>query len=243
MLTHGAMRGCGLTSCVVCINEEKNYDIRERNVTTIRSEIWTTNIHSLRFKDIRKCVTLWRLILRILGCILTLWKARCLLNARRLECAKVLIGCLDTPPLSSGIDRPASGCGVHSNRNCVHWTLWKVPASPVRGFEYGANLPIHICLRLSRYFLHSLGLQARWRLQCRPVTLRPHHTLRLVLAVKLFGIMLRIRGRFITFHIITSGDADGWCEKWPVWSAPHALIAPNVPSSFSCEIARNYVEK
>jgi hypothetical protein len=56
MLTHGAMRGCGLTSLVVCINDkfcdmrgcgltslvvcinDKFCDIRERNVT-IRSEI------------------------------------------------------------------------------------------------------------------------------------------------------------------------------------------------------------
>ena len=36
-LTHGAMRGCGLNSLVVCIND-KEFDIRERNVT-IRSEI------------------------------------------------------------------------------------------------------------------------------------------------------------------------------------------------------------
>ena len=36
-LTHGAMRGCGLTSMVVCINY-KTCAIRERNVT-IRSEI------------------------------------------------------------------------------------------------------------------------------------------------------------------------------------------------------------
>jgi hypothetical protein len=35
MLTHGAMRGCGLASWVVCIND-KIRDIRERNVT-IRS--------------------------------------------------------------------------------------------------------------------------------------------------------------------------------------------------------------
>jgi hypothetical protein len=37
ILTHGAMRGYGLTSLVVCIND-KFRDIRERNVT-IRSEI------------------------------------------------------------------------------------------------------------------------------------------------------------------------------------------------------------
>ena len=37
MLTHGAMRGCGLTSLVVCIND-KIHDMRERNAT-IKSEI------------------------------------------------------------------------------------------------------------------------------------------------------------------------------------------------------------
>ena len=61
MLTHGAMWGCGMISCVVCINY-KFCDIREKNVTT-RSEIWTTNIRSLGFRDIRECVTL-----RSLGC-------------------------------------------------------------------------------------------------------------------------------------------------------------------------------
>jgi hypothetical protein len=67
ILTRGAMRGCGLTSWMVCI-DNKIYDIRERNVTT-RSEIWTTNIHSLGFWDIREWVTWWKLILRSLGCI------------------------------------------------------------------------------------------------------------------------------------------------------------------------------
>ena len=36
ILTHGATRGCGLTSLVVCIND-KIHDVRERLVT-IRSE-------------------------------------------------------------------------------------------------------------------------------------------------------------------------------------------------------------
>jgi hypothetical protein len=72
MLTHGAMWGRGLTSRVVCIND--NFcDIRERNVT-IRSEIWTTNIRSLGFWDIREYVTLWRLILRSFRCILQVQK-------------------------------------------------------------------------------------------------------------------------------------------------------------------------
>ena len=66
MLTHDAMRGCGLTSWVVCIND-KFGDIRERNVT-IKSEIWTMNIRFLGFQDIRECVTLWKLILRSLRC-------------------------------------------------------------------------------------------------------------------------------------------------------------------------------
>ena len=51
MLTHGAVRGCGLISWVVCINV-KFRDIRERNVT-IRSETCTMNICSLGFRDIR----------------------------------------------------------------------------------------------------------------------------------------------------------------------------------------------
>ena len=43
-------------------------DIRERNVT-MRSEIWTTNIRSLRFQDIREWAILWGLISRSLRCI------------------------------------------------------------------------------------------------------------------------------------------------------------------------------
>ena len=67
ILTHGAMRGCGLTYVMVCNNDKIN-DIRERNVT-IRSEIWTAIIRSLEFWDIRELGTLWRLILRSLGCL------------------------------------------------------------------------------------------------------------------------------------------------------------------------------
>ena len=37
---------------MVCI-DDKIYDIRERNVT-IRNDIWTTNILSLEFRDIRE---------------------------------------------------------------------------------------------------------------------------------------------------------------------------------------------
>ena len=65
MLTHGPMWGCELTSLVVCING-KLRDIRKRNVT--RSEFWTTNIRPLGSRDMKECVTLWRLTLRGLGC-------------------------------------------------------------------------------------------------------------------------------------------------------------------------------
>ena len=67
VLRHGAIRGCGLTSLVACINN-KFRDIRERNVT-IRSEIWATSIHSLGFWDSREWMILWGLILWSLGCI------------------------------------------------------------------------------------------------------------------------------------------------------------------------------
>ena len=66
MLTHGAMRGCGLPSWVIYIND-KFCDTRERNVT-IKSDIWTTNILSLGFWDIGESVTLWKLILWSLKC-------------------------------------------------------------------------------------------------------------------------------------------------------------------------------
>ena len=67
ILTHGAIWGCGLTSLVVSIND-KIRDIGEKNLT-IRSEIWTTNIRSLGFQDIRERVILWGLILQSLKCI------------------------------------------------------------------------------------------------------------------------------------------------------------------------------
>jgi hypothetical protein len=53
MLTHGAMRGCGLTSLVDC-NNDKLRDITERNVTTWSEIQNTTNICSLGFQDMRE---------------------------------------------------------------------------------------------------------------------------------------------------------------------------------------------
>jgi hypothetical protein len=64
MLTHGA-RVCWLLWWFASMT--KFCDIRERNVT-IRSEIWIINIRSLGFRNIRECATLWRLIVRSLGC-------------------------------------------------------------------------------------------------------------------------------------------------------------------------------
>ena len=75
MLTQGAMRGCGLTSWTAFIND-KFCDIREKNVT-IKSEIWTTKIRTLGFRDIRECVTLWGLILWSLGCDLNAMPSKC----------------------------------------------------------------------------------------------------------------------------------------------------------------------
>ena len=40
-------------------------------------------------------------------------------------------------------------------------------------------------------------------------------------SVKLLVNMMRSRCWPTTFHTITTGDADGWCYYWPVWSAPH----------------------
>ena len=59
-----------------------------------------------------------------------------------------------------------------------------------------------------------------------------HQTFRSVLAVKLLGIMLRIRWWPTTFLTITSGDADGWCRNCPVWLAPH-YGQGNLPIVFS----------
>ena len=85
MLTHGAVRGCGLTSLAVCIDNEF-HDIRERNVT-IRSEIWTINIRSLGFRDIWECVPLWGLILWNLGCSEHNWEDLCIKLKYQQTCA------------------------------------------------------------------------------------------------------------------------------------------------------------
>ena len=71
--TRGAMRGCGLTSLVFCIND-KIRDVGERNLT-IRSDIWTTNICSLGFRDIREWLISWTLILQSLRYIAS-WSSR-----------------------------------------------------------------------------------------------------------------------------------------------------------------------
>lgn len=52
-----------------------------------------------------------------------------------------------------------------------------------------------------------------------------HQSFRMIPTVKLLEIMLRNGCRPITFHTIKVGDADGWCLKWPVWSAPQCQVA------------------
>ena len=82
------MQECGLTSLVDCINNIIR-DIRERNVT-IKSEIWTTSIPSLGFRDIREWVIVWKLILQSLGCmrILIYISKRC--KAFGIKCSRHL---------------------------------------------------------------------------------------------------------------------------------------------------------
>ena len=47
---------------------------------------------------------------------------------------------------------------------------------------------------------------------------------RSVVAVKLLGIMLRIRWWPTTFFTIEAVDADRWCWNRPVWSAPQSDV-------------------
>ena len=73
------------------------------------------------------------------------------------------------------------------------------------------------------------------------LTLRSHQTSRPVLAVKLLGIMLRNRGWPTTFHTITAGDANEWCMRWVVWSAPHPLATSRtgqLDPQFACYLSR-----
>ena len=49
-----------------------------------------------------------------------------------------------------------------------------------------------------------------------PLRTRSYQAFRMVLALNMLGVMLRNRCWLTTFHIITAGDVDGWCQKWPV---------------------------
>lgn len=64
--THGTIRGCGLTSLVICTNG-KTHDVRKTNAT-IRTDIWIKNICSVGFRDIKLTCE------RLLGCWLQLWR-------------------------------------------------------------------------------------------------------------------------------------------------------------------------
>ena len=67
-----------------------------------------------------------------------------------------------------------------------------------------------------------------------PVMPRTHQTFHPVQAVKFLGIMFKNRCWSTGFHTITAWDVDGGCQKWPVWSSPHAPITPSFPSGSSC---------
>ena len=54
-----------------------------------------------------------------------------------------------------------------------------------------------------------------------PLKSRSHQSVRPVLVMELLGIVLRNKCWPTTFHTITVGDVDGWCQNWPVWSTPH----------------------
>ena len=111
MLTHGTMQGCTLTSLVVCI-DNKFQDIRERNVT-IRSEIWTSKIGSLEFRDSRECVTLWKLILR------------------SLRCTYMIHNCSSNETIRSEIwTTKIRSLGFRDSRECV--TLWRLILQSLR---------------------------------------------------------------------------------------------------------------
>ena len=76
----------------------------------------------------------------------------------------------------------------------------------------------------------------------QPLMLWSHQTFCPDPAVKLLGILFRNRCWSTTFHYVTTGDANGWCQKWPMWSSPHAPITPNFLSGSSHEIVGDYVQ-
>ena len=58
-----------------------------------------------------------------------------------------------------------------------------------------------------------------WTSRCdQPLMPWSHQNFHPVPVVKLLRIMLRNKCWPTTFHSITAGDADGWCQNWRVWS-------------------------
>ena len=57
---------------------------------------------------------------------------------------------------------------------------------------------------------------------------------------EIVGIMLRNRCWPTTFFTITVGDADGWCRKCPVWSAPQPCLQRN--QFTSCIVPTNTIQ-
>ena len=75
----------------------------------------------------------------------------------------------------------------------------------------------------------------------QPLMPRSNQIFLLVPTVTLLGVMFIDRCWPTTFHTITVEDANGWCQNWPVWSAPHAPITPKFPYGPIREIDGDYV--
>ena len=135
---------------------------------------------------------------------------------------------------------------------CQKWLVWSIPHTrPYQTFHpilAVKLLGIMLRNRCWATIFHTIttgdagGWCRKWLVWSTPHT-QSHQTLCLVPTVKLLGIMLKSRCEATTFHISTAGDANRWCQKWPVWSTPHTPITPNFPPGCSHEIVGDYAEK
>jgi len=89
------------------------------------------------------------------------------------------------------------------------WGKW-----PITLLKVKVETPIHDSIR-------ELVI---WECKEHGLMPRSHQTFRLVSIVRLLGIMFRFRCWPTTFYTITTGDANGWCCNWPVWSTPQWIM-------------------
>ena len=111
---------------------------------------------------------------------------------------------------------------------CQNWLVWSTRSRqtfcPVLTVKLlGLMLRIRCWRTISSHYIQPEmlmdGAKNGWCDQ--PLMPQSHHTFRPVLIVTLMEIMLRNNCWHTTFHTITTGDADGWCQKQLVWSTPH----------------------